>query len=48
MIRNGSNDKKILTKEQNNILDKNSYFKNEMVNYEMKFKEMLCEETMEK
>ena len=48
MIRNGSNDKKSLTKEQNNILDKNSYFKNEMVNYEMKFKEMLCEETMEK
>ena len=48
MIRNGSNDKKNLTKEQNNILDKNSYFKNEMVNYEMKFKEMLCEETMEK
>ena len=48
MIRNGTNDKKSLTKKQNNILDKNSHFVNEMVNYEMKFKEMLCEETMEK
>ena len=48
MIRNGTNDKKSLTKEQNNILDKNSHFINEMINYEMKFKEMLCEETMDK
>ena len=48
MIRNGTNDKKSLTKEQNKILDKNGYFVNEMVNYEKKFKEMLCEETMEK
>ena len=48
MIRNGSNDKKILNEKQNNILDKNTHFVNEMVNYEMKFKEMLCEETMEK
>ena len=48
MIRNGTNDKKSLTREQNKILDKNCHFVNEMVNYENKFKEMLCEETMDK
>ena len=48
MIRNGTNDKKSLTKKQNNILDKNNHFINRMINYEIKFKEMLCEETMDK
>ena len=48
MIRNGTNDIKSLSKEQNNIIDINNHFINKMVNYEKKFKEMLCEETMEK
>lgn len=48
MIRNGTNDKKSLTNEQRNILDKNNSFKNEMINCEMKFKEMLCAETIDK
>ena len=48
IIRNGTNDKKSLTNEQLKILDKNNYYKNEMINFEMKFKEMLCEETMDK
>ena len=48
MIRNGTNDKKSLTSKQNSILNKNNHFVNLMINYELKFKEMLCEETMEK
>ena len=47
-IRNGTNDKKSLTKKQNNILEINNHFIKEMIDFEMKFKEMLCEETMEK
>ncbi len=40
IIRNGTNDKKSLTNEQLKILDKNNFYKNEMINFEMKFKEI--------
>lgn len=46
VIRNGNNNKRFFTKKQKDILEKNTVFVNEMINQEMKIKEILCEEIL--
>ena len=48
IIRNGNNNKKFFTKKQKDILEKNNSLINEMINQEMKIKEILCEDKMNK
>ena len=48
IIRNGSNNKRFFTKKQKDILAKNNILINEMINQEMKIKEILCEDKINK
>ena len=48
IIRNGNNNKRFFTKKQKDILEKNNLFINEMINQEIKIKEILCEDIMSK
>ena len=48
IIRNGTNNKKFFAKKQKDILEKNNLLINEMINQEMKIKEILCEDKINK